>query len=91
MVMIVTNLSNKVLRDMGVVEVMEVVGKGTVDLLFISGSCSIKTVLERTAYFGGGLDDDYDENGSALLILSELYTWSLEFFVAFAIQLKPKN
>ena len=55
--MIVTNLSNKVLRDMG---------KGTVDLLFISGSCSIKTVLERTAYFGGGLDDDYDENGSEL-------------------------
>ena len=66
MVMIVTNLSNKVLRDMGVVEVIEVVEKVTVDLLFISGSCSIKTVLECTAYFGRGLDDDYDENGSEL-------------------------
>ena len=86
-----TNLLNKVLRDREVVEVVEVVGKGTVDLLLISGSCSIETVLECTAYFGGGLDDDYDENGSALLILSELYTWSLKFFVAFAIQLKPKN
>ena len=61
-VVLVTNLLNKVLR-MGVVEVA---GKGTVDLMFISDSCSIKTVLECTAYFGGGLDDDYDENGSAL-------------------------
>ena len=66
-VVLVTNLLNKVLRDMEVVEVMEVLEvKGTVDLLFISGSCSIETVLECTAYFGGGLDDDYDENGSAL-------------------------
>ena len=60
LVVLVTNLLNKVLRD------MEVVVKGTVDLLFISGSCSIETVLECTAYFGGGLDDDHDENGSAL-------------------------
>ena len=66
-VVLVTNLLNKVLRrDMEVEGVMEVVGKGTVDLLFISGSCSIETVLECTAYFGGGLDDDYDENGSEL-------------------------
>ena len=62
-VVLVTNLLNKVLKDM---EVVEVVGKGTVDLLLISGSCSIETVLECTAYFGGGLDDDYDENGSEL-------------------------
>ena len=72
-VVLVTNLLNKVLRrDMEVVEVLEVLEvvevdvKGTVDLLFISGSCSIETVLECTAYFGGGLDDDYDENGSEL-------------------------
>ena len=63
LVVLVTNLLNKVLRDRGVVEV---VGKGTVDLLFISGSCSIENVLECTAYFVGGLDDDYDENGSEL-------------------------
>ena len=63
LVVLVTNLLNKVLKDM---EVVEVVGKGTVDLLLISGSCRIETVLECTAYFGGGLDDDYDENGSEL-------------------------
>ena len=61
-----TNLLNKVLRDREVVEVVEVVGKGTVDLLLMSGSCSIENVLECTAYFVGGLDDDYDENGSEL-------------------------
>ena len=63
LVVLVTNLLNKVLRDM---EVVKVAGKGTVDLLFISGSCSIETMLECTAYFGGGLDDDFDENGSEL-------------------------
>ena len=50
----------EVLEVLEVVEV-EVEVKGTVDLLFISGSCSIETLLECTAYFGGGLDDDYDE------------------------------